>query len=121
MSNRKKYYNEFISRAKAYLGGVCVVCGTEENLEFHHKDPATKLFVITTRYGYKWESTQTELDKCELLCTVHHKEKHATKHGELRMYNNGCRCDLCRTVWNAKSNIYKAKHRARIKAETTGV
>lgn len=33
-------------RARDYLGGVCVVCGTTDGLDFHHVDPSTKSFTI---------------------------------------------------------------------------
>jgi hypothetical protein len=31
-----KYYYKQKQRALDYLGGVCVICGTAENLEFDH-------------------------------------------------------------------------------------
>lgn len=39
-------YEERRNKGLKLLGGVCVKCGTTENLQFDHIDPATKLFNI---------------------------------------------------------------------------
>lgn len=58
------------------LGGVCVRCGTTENLQFDHIDPETKLFNISTYFEYGDETTfWMEVAKCQLLCFPHHTEK----------------------------------------------
>ncbi|CAM6031392.1 unnamed protein product [Sphagnum compactum] len=59
----------------AMLGGQCVVCGSKENLEFDHIDPATKSFTITTMYGAAKEKMMSELAKCQLLCRSCHEAK----------------------------------------------
>lgn len=71
-------------RAINYLGGRCKSCGFDHpaGLQFHHRDPATKSFGITTKElgsprKYSWDSViKPELDKCDLLCSnchfVHH-------------------------------------------------
>lgn len=66
-------------KAVAYKGGACVRCGynkTYAALEFHHVDPAQKLFMISRNYNRRWAVLQTELDKCILLCANCHAETH---------------------------------------------
>lgn len=113
--NRQYHLDRYYSirdKAKKYLGGVCVVCGTTESLEFDHIDPSTKLFTIANKMFIPWDALVAELDKCQLLCHHHHKDKHSTQHGSLRMYTNyKCRCDLCRLNWNAHSAEYKKRKR----------
>lgn len=98
------------------LGGACVICGTEADLEFDHVDPATKIFQISGRGLDKNRAVLlAEVCKCQLLCGQHHREKtkgdpkRATQrvsrrgdpdflpHGTTSGYSyHGCRCDLCR-------------------------
>lgn len=90
-----------------YLGGVCVVCGADDNLQFDHIDPSTKEFSIAPGLRYSWSRVLVELDKCQLLCKEHHWEKtrkdrrlNDGKHGIIGMYtNNKCRCTECRRAW----------------------
>lgn len=74
---KKISYRVLIMEARECLGGKCVKCGTTENLQFDHVDPATKLFRIT-----KWRKVKAsveefwvEIAKCQLLCRPHHQEK----------------------------------------------
>ena len=68
-------------RAVAAMGGACVGCGFVDlidALEFHHIDPTTKEFGISTegiRRG--WKKIAAELAKCVLLCANCHREVHA--------------------------------------------
>lgn len=65
-----------------YLGGKCAVCGYNkcvEALEFHHLDPNTKDLNLKTRgidRRKSFDSQKQELDKCILLCSNCHREKH---------------------------------------------
>ncbi len=73
-ANRKKIW------AVKYLGGKCKVCGYSKCLRalmFHHKDPSTKKFTISSWYCLSYERLKKELDKCILLCANHHYELHA--------------------------------------------
>src|SRR5208282_880731 len=71
-------------KAVNYLGGKCA-CDEEHPsaLQFHHRDPSTKLFNITTKHLgspklYPWDTVIVpELDKCDLLCANCHFKKHA--------------------------------------------
>jgi hypothetical protein len=65
-----------------YAGKACKVCGYDRcfaAIEFHHKDPASKLFSIAEacRKTRAWEAIRAELDKCLALCCRCHRELHA--------------------------------------------
>lgn len=66
--------------AVAYKGGVCERCGWCESirgLEFHHRDPMTKLFSIHSgSHNHSWGVVKEELDKCEMLCANCHRVAH---------------------------------------------
>ena len=57
------------------LGGCCAWCGSTEDLEFDHKDPATKLFAISNGLDKPRAVLLAEVAKCQLLCGPHHREK----------------------------------------------
>lgn len=63
------------AEAIAMLGGVCVKCGTTENLEIDHVDPSTKLYEIRDVLWYRRDVRLAELAKCQLLCEDHHSDK----------------------------------------------
>jgi hypothetical protein len=71
-------------RAINYLGGQCQ-CGEQHPsaLQFHHRDPSTKLFSITSKElstpkKRPWDTIIIpELDKCDLLCANCHFKEHA--------------------------------------------
>lgn len=67
------------NKAVEYLGGVCVVCNTTENLEFDHIKPESKCKSIARMSSYSEEKFMIEVDKCQLLCDTHHKEKHKNR------------------------------------------
>jgi hypothetical protein len=46
MNGQLAHYYRVKEKLIEELGGECVVCGTKEELEFDHVDPATKLFTI---------------------------------------------------------------------------
>lgn len=72
-------------RAINYLGGRCTRCGFNHPsaLQFHHREPSTKLFSITSKElstpkKRPWAtSIIPELDKCDLLCSNCHFVEHA--------------------------------------------
>lgn len=60
-----------------YKGGKCIHCGYHKSvvaLDFHHRDPVTKKFILSGAHCRKWETIRTELDKCDLLCSNCHRE-----------------------------------------------
>jgi predicted HNH restriction endonuclease len=65
----------------AILGGKCSICGYDRNiaaLEFHHKDPASKLFQLDGRHlaNTKPAKVEEEIKKCILVCSNCHRELH---------------------------------------------
>ena len=108
MESRKQRREERKQLYINLLGGVCVNCCTEENLQFDHVLPEEKHFSISIHLSdMSVERILPELQKCQLLCTDCHKYKTREdrrtrlgieiKHGTLNAYHNrGCRCELCR-------------------------
>lgn len=93
----KAYSMRRRDKVLALLGGVCVVCGTAENLEVDHIDPSLKRFTLAGRWHRKWSEIEAELPNCQLLCEKHHKKKHESKApcGTAQRYWRGCRCAPC--------------------------
>lgn len=64
-----------------YKGGKCQICGYNKclsALDFHHLDPSTKDFTISSNMKYfNIENLKIELDKCILVCANYHREIHA--------------------------------------------
>lgn len=60
------------------FGGKCIRCGYSKSfraLEFHHRDPSTKLFNLSgNKFGGSLESLRKEAAKCDLLCANCHRE-----------------------------------------------
>lgn len=79
-----KYVKTHRVRRKLLLiqeaGGRCVRCGYDNSpraLQFHHRDPATKLFSLSS--GIRaLETMREEAKKCDLLCANCHAEEHET-------------------------------------------
>lgn len=68
-------------RAIALMGSKCFGCGRTGPaaiFEFHHLNPAEKMFGIATDgIPRRWEVTVAELAKCVMLCANCHREVHA--------------------------------------------
>jgi hypothetical protein len=90
-----KRYHERRQEAIAFLGGKCVVCKSEGNLNFHHLE--NKEFSISKLWSLSKTKFWAEIAKCELRCEEHHKEEHRVEneHGTAHKYWQGCRCSLC--------------------------
>lgn len=97
-----------------YLGGVCVRCGSTEDLETDHVNSAEKSFDVSRNLNRRWEVLVTELDKCQLLCHSCHREKTVecgeaggggnrlaeVPHGTFSGYVYWkCRCESCRQAY----------------------
>jgi hypothetical protein len=105
-----EYMLERYRKRRAYaiekLGGKCVACDNTEALQFHHKDPSTKLFTLAKLSSVAWDRFIAELGKCELRCAECHKKVHPPTHG-LTMYSHyRCRCSICKTAWSAYHKKY---------------
>lgn len=62
-------------------GGKCMGCGYDKNisaLDFHHRNSNEKEFSLDMRIlsNSKWINIIKEVDKCDLLCSNCHREKH---------------------------------------------
>lgn len=98
------YKAEWIaSRRREWLSanGPCE-CGSWENLEVHHINPAEK----TTHRIWSWseERRNAELAKCQPLCRECHKKETKANyvvHGKITRYRKGCRCELCVSAYEA--------------------
>ena len=100
------------------LGGKCAKCGSTEELEFDHIDPATKSFTVASRLDTgRIELLELELKKCQLLCLDCHNEKTAYEigsgpivdHGYVMYCKKKCRCDVCRKGNAAYQRSYQSK------------
>jgi hypothetical protein len=62
----------------------CKVCGYKEHwsaLDFHHKNPKTKLFNISENKMTGITKLLTEIQKCDILCCNCHRRQ---DHGDLQ-------------------------------------
>tara|TARA_R110000822_G_scaffold83122_4_gene196082 strand:+ start:93 stop:587 length:495 start_codon:yes stop_codon:yes gene_type:complete len=89
-SYRQAYYETGYARDRRYElkrkfieanGGECEVCGYDKclgALDFHHRDPSQKGFLIAvSRIAVKnWDMYMEEAKKCALLCSNCHREEH---------------------------------------------
>jgi hypothetical protein len=72
---RRKYQREWVARRKAswYADKSCAVCGSTDDLELDHVDPAQK--VSHSIWSWSWERIAEETAKCQVLCVHHHDAK----------------------------------------------
>lgn len=73
--SRQRKKSELVS----YKGGKCQVCGYDKyigNLVFHHTNPSTKKFSITSAMEKPMASLKQEADQCVLVCCRCHGEIH---------------------------------------------
>ena len=115
MTQTREQYNAYMAeymrrriaerRGKAIvqLGGKCAICGSTEELEFDHvnRDPDPR---SRKGHGTMWTFSearlQKELEKCQLLCKLHHLEKtrkeNSVEHGGGLSGKKNCPCVLCK-------------------------
>ena len=67
-------------KAIEFLGGKCIMCGIKSDCndiyDFHHRDPKIKEFSLNYLMNTDWNQIETELNKCDLLCSNCHKITH---------------------------------------------
>lgn len=92
-------------RRQAWLdeNGPCIDCGSDIDLEVHHKDPAQK--IDHKVWSWREERRLAELAKCVVKCKKCHQGQHHEEmrkpivHGSINGYKGykgyGCRCDKC--------------------------
>lgn len=97
--------------------GPCRHCGSTENLEVDHIDPAQKV----SHYVWSWrlERRQIELAKCQVLCRKCHRIKSNAElarplvHGTAARYkHHKCRCAECREALKVQRET--SRHSARL-------
>lgn len=95
-------YHQRRQEAIAFLGGVCVVCYTDEGLQIDHIDPKTKTMNISKLWSVSEERYWAEINLCQILCEPHHIEKSRREardkvvHGKTHAWQKlGCTCDTC--------------------------
>ena len=100
--NLKRYYRVRSECVEA-LGGKCVRCGTTESLEFDHIDRHTKSFDVGKLLNYSKAKRDSELLKCQLLCTQCHilkgdeyRDQKQVGHGEGLSGKRNCPCKECK-------------------------
>lgn len=74
----------------AMLGGKCCRCGYSKciaALDFHHKNPASKLFEISHNLSRSLDALRAEAAKCLLLCANCHREEHEADESDGRPRN----------------------------------
>lgn len=87
-------------------GGACNECGSTDQLEVDHVDPATKSMQPTAIWSRKESVRVEELAKCQVLCHDCHLDKTLAAvtwtHGRTG-YSKGCRCEVCYNAQKAHS------------------
>lgn len=102
-----EYQREWIRRRRATWlaeNGPCITCGSWEDLEVDHIDPATKSMQPAAIWSRSKENQERELAKCQVLCKPCHLKKTAEQtkakteatHNPATMYYRGCRCEECK-------------------------
>lgn len=94
------------------LGGKCKICGSTDELNFHHINPDLKIMAIARMSSLSKQKWEEELAKCELLCEECHQFHHRVfnEHG-YKKYFQGCRCNICRAANALYSKEYKLKRK----------
>lgn len=113
---RERSY-ERLALARERLGGQCARCSSQDDLEFDHIDPATKIREVSACTNWSLKRFLSEVDKCQLLCGPCHREKTeangeggtpSVEHGGGLSGKKNCPCALCR----ARRRSYDAaRHR----------
>jgi hypothetical protein len=71
-----KRYHARRAESLEMLGGKCVECGSTDELEIDHIDPATKKLEVSRLWGVSRERWLAEIAKCQILCKPHHIHKY---------------------------------------------
>jgi 5-methylcytosine-specific restriction endonuclease McrA len=97
-----------------FLNGPCRHCGSWDELDVDHVDPTEKEIESNVLWRGAAARRAAELAKCQVLCKICHRIKHAPPHGSVGRYQGlGCRCDLCRGASAAARKAARKAERAR--------
>lgn len=110
----KNRYASRRKRAIELLGGKCAVCGSTDLLELDHIHRQDKEFDFAKIWNRKLDFFDKELEKAQLLCNTHHKEKTnkelSVSHGKGLSGKRNCKCDLCKKKKTEyMKNYYESK------------
>jgi 5-methylcytosine-specific restriction endonuclease McrA len=120
-SRNLKYYRDRRTEWLIKLGGRCVECGSTDDLHLDHKDPSSKLLELGKQWALEKSVVDTEVEKCQILCSSCHRVKSTLErgqtpargtHGTLSSYRY-CRCSECKTAWNNHSKLYRRERKLR--------
>ena len=112
------YYYKRRAKMIAYLGVACAHCGSTDQLEFDHIDPALKSFNINENMTLNNPEVRAELDKCQLLCRPCHEAKTAAEntgieHGTRTGWRRSrCGCEDCSSAKRRWYDERNAQRRA---------
>lgn len=114
---QREYARKWIAarRASWFAVKCCEWCGSIQNLELDHIDPATK--VDHKIWSWSLVRREAELAKCRPLCRPCHQsrsteqQRKPIRHGQHWVYAKlKCRCEPCRKAHNDYNrNYYLAK------------
>lgn len=115
-------YHKRRARFISELGGVCVACGTTEELQFDHIIASTKEVDMSKILQFADEKVYKELAKCQLLCDPCHKEKsyregdltEPFQHGTLAGYRY-CSCEDCRRAKREYMREYRNRKKSKLR------
>ena len=104
---KRDYQNKWLQdRRSTWIesqGGVCVKCGSTNDLEVDHIDPSLKTMNPRSIWSRTSDIRTKELNNCQVLCSLCHKDKTKVEqstpiiHGSYnRGYKKGCNCTDCR-------------------------
>lgn len=62
---------------------MCGHKGPHYHYDFHHRDEAQKKFGLANVANKSWDIIRAELDKCDLLCVLCHRDIHLKNEDEL--------------------------------------
>jgi len=95
----KDYHLENVEERKHYVRDLaceyvweylsthpCIECGENDPrvLEFHHRHGKDKPISVMVAGGYPIHTIQSEIDKCDVLCTNYHRKKTMNERGWFR-------------------------------------
>lgn len=101
------------------LGGKCAQCGSTKDLQFDHRDPATKMDTIANLSELRSWRFEIELLKCQLLCIECHKKKTLTDLGQLgrAVHGSAAAYKVCGPPKCEECRAYKRDAMARLRAQ----
>jgi 5-methylcytosine-specific restriction endonuclease McrA len=105
--------------------GPCVSCGSSDNLEVDHIDPALKTMNPRNIWSRTQEARDKELANCQVLCSPCHKKKTSLErlkeHGTMGRYSNGCRCDECKVARKLKAREERGRVASDFYGDTSSI